>query len=59
MLSLAALTISGMARAASVEGISFTSLPNEGTRIELEFDGPVPETSGYSIDQPARIADLT
>ena len=56
VLSLAALTIGGVARAASVEGISFTSLPNEGTRIELEFDGPAPETSGYSIDQPARVA---
>ena len=56
IIALAASALAGPARAASIEDIRFTSLPNEVTEIELRFDGAVPETSGYSIDDPARIA---
>lgn len=56
VFALAGSVLAGPARAATIDDIRFTSLPNEITEIELDFDGAVPETSGYSIDQPARIA---
>jgi type IV pilus assembly protein PilQ len=55
-LALAALVVAPLARAASVEEISFSTLPNDVTEIVLAFDGAPPEPSGYTIDQPARIA---
>ncbi|HSG89875.1 MAG TPA: type IV pilus secretin PilQ [Pseudomonadales bacterium] len=55
-LAAASLVTGASAFGASIEDIRFTSLPNEVTEIELDFDGTVPEPAGYSIDQPARIA---
>ncbi|MEE4361070.1 MAG: type IV pilus secretin PilQ family protein [Pseudomonadales bacterium] len=57
--SLLALVLLGLhltAGAASLEDIRFTTLPNDIVEIELTFDGAAPEPTGYSIDQPARIA---
>ena len=44
------------AAAVTLEDIRFTTLPSDVTEIELRFDGTPPAPSGYSIDQPARIA---
>lgn len=42
--------------AATLEGINFSSLPGDVTEIRLDFDSAPPETSGYTIEKPARIA---
>lgn len=39
-----------------LEDISFLSLPGDKTEMELKFDGVPPEVSGYTIEEPARIA---
>jgi type IV pilus assembly protein PilQ len=47
---------SGLANAVTLEDVSFSSLPGERLEVTLEFDGPPPEPSGYTIERPARIA---
>ena len=54
--TLAAMLLSNVAWASTIEDISFAALPNEITEIRLSFDGAVPQPTGYTIDQPARIA---
>lgn len=44
------------AQAIILKDIGFSSLPGDVTEIRLEFDGPPPEISGYTIEKPARIA---
>ncbi|EAT12423.1 type IV pilus secretin PilQ family protein [Bermanella marisrubri] len=39
-----------------LQDISFASLPGDKTEIKLSFDGVPPNVSGYTIEQPARIA---
>lgn len=56
LLGIVALAVSAQARAETLEDIRFSSLPNDVTQIELRFDSPPPSPSGYTIDQPARIA---
>ncbi|HEY5646547.1 MAG TPA: type IV pilus secretin PilQ family protein [Pseudomonadales bacterium] len=41
--------------AASIDSVEFSSLPGDKTEIRLHFDGPPPEPTGYTIEQPARI----
>ncbi len=41
--------------ASSIESIEFSSLPGDRTEIRLQFDGPPPAPTGYTIEQPARI----
>ncbi|MEM7077250.1 MAG: type IV pilus secretin PilQ family protein [Pseudomonadota bacterium] len=41
--------------AATIEDISFSSLPGDRTEIRLSFDERPPEPAGYTIEQPARI----
>jgi type IV pilus assembly protein PilQ len=55
-LAVLLLGLHAAAAAATLEDIRFTTLPSDVTEIELRFDGSPPEPSGYSIDQPARIA---
>ena len=55
-LAVLLLGLHAAAAAATLEDIRFTTLPSDVTEIELRFDGTPPEPSGYSIDQPARIA---
>lgn len=53
----AALTITtGSAWAVTLTKMSSSSLPGDVTEIRLQFDGTPPKISGYTIDQPARIA---
>ena len=48
--------LSTASQSAVLEDIKFLSLPGDKTEMELKFDGVPPEVSGYTIDEPARIA---
>lgn len=39
-----------------MESIEFSSLPGDKTEIRMDFTGPPPLPTGYTIEQPARIA---
>lgn len=39
-----------------LEEIGFSSLPGNKTEMQLTFDGVPPDMSGYTIEEPARIA---
>jgi type IV pilus assembly protein PilQ len=39
-----------------MESIEFSSLPGDKTEIRMSFDGTPPSPTGYTIEQPARIA---
>lgn len=57
MFGMAALGMaSGLAQAASLNDVDFTSLPGDGTEVTLTFDGTPPQPTGYTIERPARIA---
>ncbi len=45
-----------MASAAVLQSINFSSLPGDVTEIRLDFDSAPPQTTGYTIEKPARIA---
>lgn len=53
---LSALLWSATAHAVVMEEIEFSSLPGDKTEIRMVFDGMPPEPTGYTIEQPARIA---
>ena len=42
--------------ALTLENIEFSTLSGDRTEVVLSFDGEPPEASGYTIEQPARIA---
>ena len=48
--------LSSLASAATLQDVSFSSLPGERLEVTLQFDGPPPEPTGYTIERPARIA---
>ena len=48
--------LSSMASAATLQDVSFSSLPGERLEVTLQFDSPPPEPTGYTIERPARIA---
>ena len=52
---LLALVVAAPVWSAAIEDIAFSSLPGDKTEIRLTFDGPPPEPTGYTIEQPARI----
>ena len=56
VVALGVLLASGVASAAMLNDIRFSSLPGDVTEILLEFDGAAPDISGYTIEKPARIA---
>ncbi|MFT6152723.1 MAG: type IV pilus assembly protein PilQ [Bermanella sp.] len=43
-------------QAVVLQDISFASLPGDKTEMELKFDGTPPDATGYTIQEPARIA---
>lgn len=45
-----------VAQAAVLEGVAFSSLAGDKTEMELKFDSTPPDVTGYTIEQPARIA---
>lgn len=56
LVALVALAYSSGAYPAQIEDIEFSSLPGDKTEIRLVFDGVPPTPTGYTIEQPARIA---
>ena len=55
-LTVASLLFSGYAFGVTMEAIEFSSLPGDKTGIRMTFDGVPPGPTGYTIEQPARIA---
>ncbi|MDK1023680.1 MAG: type IV pilus secretin PilQ family protein [Gammaproteobacteria bacterium] len=56
LLSFMAVCYSLASSALEIESIEFSSLPGDKTEIRLNFDGKPPVPTGYTIEQPARIA---
>lgn len=54
VLMLGALSLP--AAALTLTDMSFSSLPGDVTEVHLKFDSTPPKISGYTIEQPARIA---
>jgi type IV pilus assembly protein PilQ len=48
--------LSSFVGAATLQDVSFSSLPGDRLEVTLQFDGPPPEPTGYTIERPARIA---
>ena len=51
-----ALLFSSSVLAIVMEDIEFSSLPGDKIEIRMIFDGVPPDPTGYTIEQPARIA---
>ncbi|TVP54544.1 MAG: type IV pilus secretin PilQ [Halomonadaceae bacterium] len=57
LIMLSALVlVASPAWALTLNDIDFSSLSGDRTQVVLSFDGEPPEASGYTIEQPARIA---
>ncbi len=56
LITLLAGCFACVVSAATLQDINFSSLPGDVTEIRLDFDSAPPETSGYTIEKPARIA---
>jgi len=56
LLTVLSLLLSGYAFGVTMEDIEFSSLPGDKTEIRMIFDGVPPDPTGYTIEQPARIA---
>ena len=56
MLSIVAMLASAAASSATLQDLSYTSLPGNRVEVRLSFDGAPPENHSYSIERPARIA---
>ncbi len=48
--------LSSISAAATLKSIEANALAGDAMEVRLKFDGGVPESKGYSIEQPARIA---
>ncbi|WP_396588366.1 type IV pilus secretin PilQ [Bermanella sp. R86510] len=55
-LTCVVLLVSATAHSAVLEDIAFATLPGDKTEVKLSFDGEPPKISGYTIQEPARIA---
>ena len=51
-----AMLLSAPVHAAVLKDISYTALPDNRVEVRMHFDGEPPESSSYSIEQPARVA---
>lgn len=56
LLALLVVVFSSTAIGVTMENIEFSSLPGDKTEIRMMFDGTPPSPTGYTIEQPARIA---
>ena len=56
LLLLSVISVSFGVNAVVLEDVGFASLSGDKIEMELSFDGEPPEVSGYTIEQPARIA---
>ena len=48
--------VSSSLYASAIKDVTFASLPGDKTEMRLSFDGQPPQVSGYTIEEPARIA---
>ncbi|AZS49674.1 type IV pilus secretin PilQ [Entomomonas moraniae] len=55
-MALLSMAVTPMLFAANLKDMEVASLPGEQVQLKLIFDEPVKLPSGYTIDQPARIA---
>ena len=56
-MAISALALaSGNVAALTLQDVDFSSLSGDRTEVVLTFDGEPPEASGYTIEDPARIA---
>lgn len=55
-IAAVALVFTSSAYSVTMENIEFSSLPGDKTEIRMTFDGMPPQPTGYTIEQPARIA---
>ena len=56
LLAILLVVFSSTAFGVTMENIEFSSLPGDKTEIRMTFDGIPPSPTGYTIEQPARIA---
>lgn len=56
LLAVVTLGLSSILSAATLQEMTYATLPGAKMEIRLVFDGAPPEVTGYTIDQPARIA---
>ena len=56
LLAILLVVLSSTAFGVTMENIEFSSLPGDKTEIRMTFDGIPPSPTGYTIEQPARIA---
>lgn len=57
LMSAATLAMAvGLANAATLQDVEFSSLSGDRTEVVLSFDEMPPEPTGYTIERPARIA---
>lgn len=50
------LLATGLASASTLTELNYVALPGNKLQLQLTFDGAPPQTKGYSIEKPARIA---
>ena len=55
-IALLGMSIAPALLAANLENMEVSSLPGERVQLKLMFDEPIKTPTGYTIDQPARIA---
>lgn len=56
LVALLVVVFSSTSFGVTMENIEFSSLPGDKTEIRMTFDGTPPSPTGYTIEQPARIA---
>lgn len=56
MPALLLTLLAAKASALTLTDMTFSALPGDVTEVRLDFDGTPPAISGYTIEQPARIA---
>ncbi len=56
LIALLVVVFSSSSFGVTMENIEFSSLPGDKTEIRMTFDGAPPSPTGYTIEQPARIA---
>ena len=55
-VSLWMAMVSPVLQAANLKTLDVAALPGDRIELKLTFDGPVPAPTGYTTEQPARIA---
>ncbi|MGY0217930.1 type IV pilus secretin PilQ [Endozoicomonadaceae bacterium StTr2] len=56
LLGLSLMLVASLAQAVTLRDMGVASLPGEKVELRLVFDGPAPQSTGYTVDQPPRIS---